>query len=259
MRINKKSDLPKWFKLSDYEIYKDMKDDDMLDQLCCRSNALMVGEFKKDGFFGKKISNGLYVEDYEELPVTINQVNRLDINYSYSLTEGAAISPLSVRDLRFMSRELLSESNININVEPDPKLNDRFLHVSAINKESLYFEGFFCRINLMKHDDIIIDELKELLNDWREELDLEKPEPTIKNGWNVVRDKLIAYSAIPLIDLMLWEVATGNKITNGVLAVTLFPDGEYDSIQMNQTIKKFVVALLDYRTIEKIAHEISTK
>lgn len=55
MRINKKSDLPKWFKLSDYEIYKDMKDDDMLDQLCCRSNALMVGEFKKDGFFGKKI------------------------------------------------------------------------------------------------------------------------------------------------------------------------------------------------------------
>lgn len=256
MRISKKSDLPKWFKLADYEIYKDMKDDDITYQLYCRCNAMLVNEYKGDNFFGEIIRNGIYGNEPEEVTAAWEKV---DFDKSLYLSKGSAVSPLSVRDLRFMSQDLASEKNININERTDNDFKDRFLHVSALNTASVFFDGFYCKINIMKHDDIILGELKDLLKSWREKLDFAEPEPLIKNSWDVIRGKIIDYNAIPLIDLMLWEMATGHKITTGVLAVTLFPEGEYDSIQINQTIKKFAMALLDYGTIEKIEHEISTK
>ncbi|ELJ5835064.1 MULTISPECIES: DUF6387 family protein [Enterobacter cloacae complex] len=256
MRINKKSDLPKWFSLSDYECYKNMSDNELINQLEGRCNAYCTEQSKQFGFFGKTLYKGVIKSEYEGV---VSFGKNKEYDKTFYLSKSRTISPISIRDLNFMWINLIEKKDIHIDGKVDVDFHDDYQHVSAIDLASLFFDGLFCRINILKHDDIIIDELKILLKKWREELDIKEPEPLIKNGWEVIRNKIIDYNAFPMIDLMLWEMATGHKITTGVLAVALFPEGEYDSIQINQTIKKFVVALLDYRTLEKIEHEISNK
>lgn len=256
MRINKKSDLPKWFSLPDYECYKNMPDDELIYQLESRSNAYYTEQSKQDNFFGETLCNGIFRSEYEGVvPFWENKEH----DKKFYLSKSRAISPLSLRDLNFMQASLKDKMDITLDGKVDVDFHDDYQHVSAMDLASVYFEGIFCRINIFKHDEIIIDELRVLLKKWRRETYIDEPESLIKNGWEVIRNKIIDYNAFPMIDLMLWEMATGHKITTGVLAVALFPEGEYDSIQINQTIKKFVVALLDYRTIEKIEHEISNK
>lgn len=256
MRINKKSDLPKWFSLSDYECYKNMADDELIYQLGCRANAYYTEQNKQVGFFGETLCNGIIKSEHEDV---VPFWEKKEHDKKFYLSKSRAISPISVRDLNFMWINLIEKKDIHIDGKVDVDFHDDYQHVSAMDLASVFFDGLFCRINILKHDDIIIDELRVLLKKWRSELHIDEPEPLIKNGWEVIRNKIIDYNAFPMIDLMLWEMATGHKITTGVLAVALFPEGEYDSIQINQTIKKFVVALLDDRTLEKIEHEISNK
>ncbi|SUC21440.1 Uncharacterised protein [Proteus mirabilis] len=63
----------------------------------------------------------------------------------------------------------------------------------------------------------------------------------------------------PLIDLKLWARANNCTITNKVLAVTLFPLGEYGEMNLIQTIIPFVDKILDVFSIEKFIREVYLK
>ncbi|HID8512850.1 TPA: DUF6387 family protein [Serratia marcescens] len=256
MRIDKKQNLPEWFKLADYDCYKVMSDDEIVHQLSCRCNAMMVEEYKNDGFFGDRLKNGIYFNvDDHIIPFWV----RDDYDKSMFLSKSSSISPLSVRDVKFIARDLKGNNDIDINDRADDEFMDSYQHISAMSDTSLFFDGFYCKVDILKQDAIIMSEFLTLVKMWRKQLGIPEPIPSIKNGWPVIKDKIISYSVFPLIDLMMWEKATGNKITNGVLAVSLFPDGDYDSINIAQTIKPFIESILDYKSIEKIEHELSNK
>ncbi|WP_114192486.1 DUF6387 family protein [Edaphovirga cremea] len=256
MRIDKKQNLPDWFKLADYDCYKVMSDEEIVHQLSCRCNAMMVEEYKNENFFEDRLKKGLYVNvDDNVIPIWV----RDDYDKSIFLRKSSSISPLSVRDIKFIARDLKENNNIDINDRVDDEFIDSYQHISAMNDISLYFDGFYCKVNLLKQDAIITSELLELIKMWRKDLGIPEPTPLIKNTWPIIKDKIISYAAFPLIDLIMWEKATSNKITNGVLAVSLFPDGDYDSINIAQTIKPFIESILDSKSIDKIEHEISNK
>ncbi|MBL5827666.1 DUF6387 family protein [Serratia fonticola] len=256
MKINKKQNLPSWFKLSDYDCYKVMTDDEIVHQLSCRCNAMIVEEFKNERFFEDRLSHGLYVNaDSSVMPVQVKS----DCDKTHFLSKTSCISPLSVRDIKTIAMHLRETHNIDINGSVDDGLLDSYQHISAMDGISVIFDGFYCKVDILKQDDVIISELLKLIKLWRREIGVPDPTPLIKNSWSVVKDKIISYAIFPLIDLMMWEEATSNKITNGVLAVSLFPDGDYDAINIAQTIKPFVESVLDLGSIEKIEHEISNK
>ncbi|EOG9027116.1 MULTISPECIES: DUF6387 family protein [Proteus] len=256
MKISNKKDLPKWFNLSDYDCYNIMPDDEIIYQLSCRYNALITEEYKEnDVFFAKKINKGVYIYNDNVTPLW----KKNDFDRKLYLSKGKSISPMTIRDAKFMFGDIKEKIGISISDKVDEDFNDMYISISAINKLSVIFDGVFCKIDLMKSDEVILYEMSHLLKTWRNELDIPDDDDTIKNGWYVVKDKILSYRMFPLIDLILWEKAMSNKITNGVLAVSLFPNGEYDSINIAQTIRPFAMSLLNYKTLEKFEHEISNK
>ncbi|WP_254797826.1 DUF6387 family protein [Enterobacter sp. JMULE2] len=112
-------------------------------------------------------------------------------------------------------------------------------------------------IDLDNRDEILIDTFSKLLPLWRRELNIPEPSKPVTGGWESIRKKIIEYKIIPMIDLLSWERTTKNRISLGVLAVALFPDGEKDSIMIAQTVKPFLDKLMTYDSLEKIRKELS--
>lgn len=253
MKINKKSNLPLWFDLSDYEFFERVDDDEMIYQLGCRANAIMTEEYNYENFFTQRLVSGRYQD------ITDSCMVQIDEEYPQSaarISGSRSIYPLTVGDVNHISSFFKSVHDIQLfdNDSVVPSEN----HLSAMDDALSVFYGVCCRIDLMKNDEQILYDMKSLLKKWRAELKFNNS-PSIKTSWSVVRDKIILYKAIPLIDLMIWELATENKITDGVLAVTLFPEGEYDAIQIAQTIKPFAKQLSNNDNLEKFESEISMK
>ncbi|WP_260833688.1 DUF6387 family protein [Yersinia wautersii] len=112
-------------------------------------------------------------------------------------------------------------------------------------------------MDLELDDKLIIDSLSRLIPEWRKEMGVLVSEEPVNSSWAVSRAKILDYKIIPLFDLLAWSEKTNNSITNGVLAVTLFPDGEYDSINIAQTIKPFLDKIFNFSSTEKFKREIS--
>lgn len=72
----------------------------------------------------------------------------------------------------------------------------------------------------------------------------------VKTSWPVNRQKIISYNAFAFYDLMRWQKATGNKITNSVLAAALYPNGEYGEMAITQTIKDYVEKIFSKKYID---------
>ncbi|MGP9437433.1 DUF6387 family protein, partial [Ewingella sp. AOP8-B2-18] len=79
----------------------------------------------------------------------------------------------------------------------------------------------------------------------------------LNNAWSVIRRKIVEYRVLPYMDLISWAIENEAVITHGVLAVSLFPDGEKDGFAIAQTIKPFVEKLVADGSLEKIRREIS--
>ncbi|MCL6378628.1 hypothetical protein EXT57_14875 [Pectobacterium brasiliense] len=258
MRINTKGKLPSWFNLSDYDCYSCMSDDDIVYQLSCRCNALITDEHKRDDFFIRKIKNGIYIYTGENDRVPDENYIEIKTEGQKCLSSSSTISLVSVRDIKNQVNSLQNGHGIKISDECND-FSDLFLHVSALGDEPSFDADVFCKICLLKQDEIILSELRELLKKWRVELDIPEKVPLIKNSWDVIKDKILSYRVFPLIDLMFWEEATSNRITNSVLAVTLFSNGEFGDLAISQTIRPFAKSLLEYETIDKIEHEVYKK
>ncbi|MBN3059760.1 DUF6387 family protein [Pectobacterium odoriferum] len=258
MRVNTKEKLPSWFNLSDYDYYMGMSDDDIVYQLSCRCNALITDEYKRDDFFIRKIKNGIYI--YTGEGDRVSDENRMEIKKENRkcLSSSSTISLVNVMDIKESVASLRDNHGIDMS-EKCNGFSDLFLHITALDDYPSFNADVLCKISLLKQDEIIISELKNLLKKWRVELGVPEKVPSIKNSWDVIKDKILSYRVFPLIDLMFWEGATSNKISNSVLAVTLFSNGEFGDLAISQTIRPFAKSLLEYETIDKIEHEIYKK
>ncbi|MEM7998956.1 DUF6387 family protein, partial [Morganella morganii] len=101
-----------------------------------------------------------------------------------------------------------------------------------MNKETDDDEVINIKIDLGYSDDIILNDLRKLIPIWRDELNVRTKNKQTVPSWEVTRKKIIEYSVFPLIDLKLWAKANNCTITNRVLAVTLFPLGEYGEMNL---------------------------
>ena len=72
----------------------------------------------------------------------------------------------------------------------------------------------------------------------------------------MAKKRLLDYSLFPLIDLMIWEKISGNKITHSVKAVSIYTDGQYGETQITQTIKPNLDKIFNYFSIEKLRREL---
>ncbi len=243
MRISKKSDLPKWFNLDNYKGFSRLDDDEIIHQIIWRRNDEITEVFKQEDYFETYAAGGIYKRWAPNC--TIKKV----VSERKRISSGRIFQPLSFSDVYDINERIEGLGNKNLH---------EFDHVNAVF--SPFFNGdVFCSITLTSQDDLILDELRMHLPKWREELGIELEQLRIKNSWDVVRNKIISYQAMAFRDLMMWQKATGNQITNGVLTVALYPEGEYDSTNIVQTIKPFVENLFTDAAIEKFDSEISSK
>lgn len=243
MRISKKSDLPKWFNIENYKAFSYLDDDEFIHQVIWRRNDEITEVFKQGDYFETYAASGVYKRKSPHcaLEKVVEKRNRI--------SSGRIFHPLSLYDI----------SSINEDIESlDSEDKNDFDHVNLM-VNPIFIGDVHCSIRLDAQDELILDELKRLLPDWREQLGIKQQENKIKNSWDIVRNKIISYQAIALRDLMMWQKASGNQITNGVLTVALYPEGEYDSTNIVQTIKPFVENLFSDASIEKFDAEISSK
>ncbi|PAV01570.1 hypothetical protein CBG25_15920 [Arsenophonus sp. ENCA] len=118
----------------------------------------------------------------------------------------------------------------------------------------------YLKINVNHPDEDLLQELLYLIGSWRKTLNIEDPnKDVVIQSWDVVKAKLIKYKAIPLLDLWMWSDITGNRIKNEVLAVTLYPDGEYGSNNIAQTIEPFLEKIFSFFSMKKFSREILEK
>lgn len=226
-----------------------LPDDEIAYLILCRANDLLTGRYNKNGYFENDLYYGEnYLEGLNKL-VTINDKTRI--------SSSSSISPISLNQIGTFKKDL-SEIGIDIN---DEHIKNH--HLSAIEMCGVSitsWPGVVCSIDLLTNqDETIIAELKVLLKKWRAELSFEEPLPLINSSWEVIKNKIINYNAFAFCDLHMWQMATKKTITSGVLAVTLYPEGQFDSIQIAQTIKPFMGKLFTFETLEKIEREISNK
>ncbi|EIP7785834.1 DUF6387 family protein [Escherichia coli] len=97
-------------------------------------------------------------------------------------------------------------------------------------------------LDITKTDDEILSDLKKLLPIWRKELNLEEPEP--KRAWGYLRERIIKYKIIPLMDLLMlakfYTFGTKRRVPKRVLASMIYPNGERDGFGLEQTVIPFL-------------------
>lgn len=277
-KINSKRDLPKSFDLKKYDELENMSDKDLFRQLYWRSEDLDVTytDFPDYGLhcgsnyplhnnigdpFGEMKESDSFIEKQ-------NEYRRKDKPKILTLSYGDGIRPVDRLLLNFIGEMeaedgylkgksiIIDNDYANDLIERD---NGMFWAVmrEPVNLLNSAIDGVAVTIDLNNRDDVLIESLSMLLPLWRKELNIEEPPKPVSGGWDSVRKKILEYKIIPMIDLLSWANSTGSKISLGVLAVALFPDGDKDTFMIAQTVKPYLDKLIKINSLEKLRKELS--
>ncbi|MFS7249086.1 DUF6387 family protein [Rahnella rivi] len=275
-KINSKKDLPKSFDLKKYTSLETMSDKDLFRQLYWRSEDLDITHTDIPDFglqvaseypihnnigdpFGEIKESEWFLDKQKKYETQPNLIN---------MSYGEGIKPVMRFEVSLMSK-LNSESGYwkgKPIIVDDDMIGDLFTEDNGmfwavmrepINLLNPAFDNPMVTIDLNNRDDVLIEALTTLLPKWRKELKMPEPSKPVSGGWDSIRRKIIEYKIIPLIDLLSWANSTDSKISLGVLAVALFPDGEKDTFIIAQTIRPFLDKLITIDSLEKIRKELS--
>ncbi|MFV8919177.1 DUF6387 family protein [Serratia fonticola] len=256
MRINKKNDLPSWFKMENYKFVSEIGDKELFYQLAARYLIIAENEFVPIDS-ERTLGNG-FIENAESELVDFETRNVFENDNLGTLPQGGGVEPLSVHDVlgiysdiqsSEITQDLTSESHNLIT-----KITELIRSVNTVTDN--YFNYMYVKIDLSWPDALLLSDIENLIPKWRQCISKEAERSLPSTSWRVAKRKIIDYALLPLIDLMIWEKQTGNKITNGVLAVAVFPEGDYDSTSITQTIKPTIEKMMDYFSIEQYKREI---
>ena len=285
-RIKSKRDLPKEFDLKKYEGIENLSDKDLFRQIYWRMEWKaktwsddLATYFLEHGCqlplsdhdpFGE-IKNELPYEYYDQFKGGKDFVDRYHshLKENKRLSTGYGIGLLTRFEVMHISQALdqngdrkgkpfsISDEEVN-ELLKDDIANHGKLSSYISDPVSLIMGGeLYVSINLDVPDEILISDMKNLLPKWRSELGIDAEEIQLNNSWSVIRKKIIEYNVLPYIDLHLWSSIKGTSIPGGVLAVSLFPDGDKEQFAIAQTIRPFIDRLMNYESLEKLKREIS--
>ncbi|PDO86702.1 DUF6387 family protein [Kosakonia pseudosacchari] len=233
----------------------------------------LLNEIKSGCILSSEISNKPFesvIDDENDLKETpefvhfrINGRNVTSKNYdrrpiNEELSKGDAITPFTLADLVSYHKHYTSSKHIE-SIDNTPVVNNGriFSCVSAVEDRSEYFEDeIVINVNLASFtDDELISEFKELLREWREELDIEEPEPNKQRVGISTIKKIISYRVFPFLDLMLWEMVNQRKISHELAARVLYPlDGDeiVGGQQIKDSIRPFVERIIMDSTLQQL-------
>ena len=277
-KINSKRDLPKSFSLEKYDDLENMSDKDLFRQLYWRCDDLTIKNTDCPDYglqYGAKYPlNNNFGDPFGELKAEEWFLEKQK-EYEYKtqpdlikLSYGDGIKPLMRFELAFLNKIYADKGHWKGKpiVVDDDLVGDLFTTDNGmfwavmrepVNLLSDVVENVMITVDLNNRDDLLIEAFTNLLPKWREELGIPEPDKPVSGDWESVRRKIIDYRIIPLIDLMSWESATDSKISLGVLAVSLFPDGEKESFAIAQTVKPFLDKIIRSDSLDKIMKELS--
>lgn len=272
-KINDKRQLPASFSLDKYSSLESLSDKDLFRQLYWRIDSLSDVGLDDFGLcVGSNYPlNENYGDPFDEMH------NPVDEYYKHKekpdilkISNGIGLRALNRFDVAFF-KDVIAEDGyasghgITLSEEHFYELmkkdNGEFW-AAMMEPVSLIMpkeqrEDLYLAVNLSVPDDLLIEDFSKLLNTWRAELGVSASKPQISGRWPVIRKKILSYKTIPMIDLLSWALSTNSTITDGVLAVSLFPN-DGDSVAIGQTMKPFARKILDSDFLEKLRREISS-
>ena len=263
MRISHKKDLPTWFDLDNYTQFIGMSDKDLFYQLVVRYDML-ENFYRYGGSFyyypltnkeeeGASIGNGADANAIDRATYFYDAF-KLPIKREGVLSGGVALRPMSIEDFIYMKDAVDNYMENNFTGTAENLVYHSFTSVSSFLEPN----DLFIKVDLSRPDDLLIDVFKKNLKNWREELKIKEKEKTYQS-WETIKKKVYDYSLFPVVDLMIWAKSRGACVTNGVLAVAVFPNGEYDSTQIAQTVKPNIEKIFSISSIEKIRSELQDR
>lgn len=251
----KKSNIPEWFNLNDYENLKYMNRNQWRLVWLDRLNAYRYLKEREN-------TSSLNKNLISELPLIIKENAYRDdlISYKYSVDEFAdhfIFFTYQIAKIWGNSEFIKVLDDVGKYVEESKikkeNIEDIFDDVSISDYEELNLDntemlkringhfGLIVSVDTNFSDEVILKRFKEVLSSYRKERK--------ENGKIISENEiksLIGYKVIPYIDLILWGMMTGKKIRDQEIADALFPD-EYDISRIDtvrQTVKKKALALL---------------
>ncbi|MDM1325194.1 DUF6387 family protein [Acinetobacter pseudolwoffii] len=133
-------------------------------------------------------------------------------------------------------------------------------HSYSTEDEHPYYAPHYISVDLNVSDSVLREQFNAWLSNTRKKAINLTAEDNLNsdfiinsNGVKII-EKINKYKVIPFMDLMLWELITGNKIKLSVYAHALFNDGSADSEYVRKTIRPFVQNLIndDYRMMHEL-------
>lgn len=240
-RINKIIDLPKWFCLGNYDILSNLNDMDLINQLAMRIESVDNGFDWLDDYPGAREGFISYMEgEYDNAvrplkgSLFTDKIKRK--KYSEWQMDGAGgIEPLRLIDVVNLSKKAMQYIDEN-NIKRSLRGQKRSVSSTISNEGEMHIN-----LDLSWPDEILLRDLATLLPIWRKVLRKEQTEYSkLTSSWSIIRKKIFDYKIIPMLDLIEWSGINKVAITNKVLALALFPNAEYDSVGIAQTIKPFI-------------------
>ncbi|EKN6273813.1 hypothetical protein DVP66_10070 [Yersinia enterocolitica] len=286
-RINSKIDLPKEFNLNKYNALSTMSDKDLFRQVYSRQAYLGgVGSYDSSTYFleyGELLPQPFDSRDpFDEFDMSMPEEyydfnggrERLanyqkNIDTSRRITNGYGLHGVTRHQVSFLSESndtngsrvgmplIIDNEEFNEILESGDENHGLIMARMTDSISMITNEGLLLTVDLTIPDELLVDDFKKLLPIWRKEIGIESVNVPFNNSWDVIRRKIVDYNIIPYIDLMAWSIDSRCTISQGVLAVSLFPSGEKDAFAIAQTIKPFVDKLMNEESLEKFRREIS--
>jgi len=178
------------------------------------------------------------------------------------LSGDESITPFSMGDLASYYRFYLRHKHIVHGHRVSEINNGRiFSCVSAVEDGSAEFEDeVVIKVNLASFtDDELLAEFKELLKEWRLEMDIDEPQASKTRVGISTIQKILSYKVFPFMDLMLWEIINGRRISNELASRVLYPDDEDEVIsgqQVKDTIRPFVEKIINEDSYPMLKHYV---
>lgn len=198
------------------------------------------------------------------------QVSYNSVHKILSLSHGNGVYPMDRGDVLSFIGEVRAIDGIGAGMPVIPSKED----LLKMENENSSFDDYLCEsidllvqkgphdnkkahfvIDFEKSDKELIDAFAIQISKWRKELNIAPVSPP--KTWTYIKERVLAYKVIPLMDLLYFSGVTGFAIPHRVLALALFPNGERDGFGLSQTVLPFIENYINDYSIYECQMQIS--
>lgn len=282
-KVKSTKDLPKWFKLANYDYLLSLSDDDIAHELICHESLfcnskqqpsikqciyscvfngepnILAWEKACDEYGQQPEIIKQYERDQEKRKMQRNEeykiLDKLRPSLTLPMVDGVTYVSLfdTLKDSTFLQQQGFITYDGSERFH-DQALFQSFVPISTYKlryNEPNYHYTISCNLHIEEHTDHeILEAIKTLLPIWRKKTGYPEPQKILQKPSDMKR--VVKYKLIPLLDLKSWANIEKVKIENRVLVTALFPDGEYGENNLTQTIMPFLKKVTNPKYVRDI-------